>query len=85
MLLIKNIDELQNTKPKKAYRDGLFLSVVSTEDILPSLNTVSTEPRDCGVLSLSGVPLTTTGISVLSRGLSFVPTPRTTNEFGTFR
>lgn len=77
----KKLDELQTDKAKKAHRDGLSLSKVNNDNILPSPNSVShvtsspIETSDCAVINLSDTPLTFTECSVLSRGLSFVPTP----------
>ncbi|CAN7978809.1 unnamed protein product, partial [Ixodes persulcatus] len=83
----KKLDELQTDKAKKAHRDGLSLSKVNNDNILPSPNGVShvtnspIETSDCAVINLSDTPLTFTECSVLSRGLSFVPTPHAAKEF----
>lgn len=45
------------------------------------LDTALIEPKDCAIFNLSDVPLIHTEISVLSRGLRFVPTPHIANEF----
>lgn len=53
----------------------------STEDILPYPNSVLIEREECRVLNLSDVPLKPTEIPVLSKGLRYVATLRTANEF----
>lgn len=79
---------VHGVKRRKAERDGLVVSDIDFGSVWSVVNILceshvreSNYPNPCTVFNLSSVELTSAEISVLSKGLSFVPSTASLNDY----